>query len=186
MGDVEAQPVAVQQVQPQVRPMIGPGGVGLDIAPEPQTMVQNATGAVQVGGNRNGMGMAFDLPGQAPVVQKGLESRTIAVEGRYGCCFRMQFRPLYEDGKLSLSPAEFHDSVQEINDAAAPCFTFICCCCYCNKCKFDSKCQEMNRKYADKRLEFHMHTRYQMTVGVGRQGVRAGRRGKLSLVITQH
>ena len=57
MGDVEAQPVAVQQVQPQVRPMIGPGGVGLDIAPEPQTMVQNATGAVQVGGNRNGMGM---------------------------------------------------------------------------------------------------------------------------------
>lgn len=156
-------------------------------APQPQVMhtgpaVQNDTGPVNIGFG----GIAADIPGQAPVVQKGTEIRTIAVQSTPGCCFRSQFYPHWEAGKLSLTPEEFQSAVQEVNDAAAPCYCFVCCCCYCNKCKFQSKCQELNQKYAAKRVNFHIHTKYQLTMAVNRGHVRAGTRGKLNLVITQN
>ena len=159
------------------------------MAPQPQVVVrqagpavQNSTGPVNVGLG----GIAVDLPGQAPVVQHGTEHRTIAVQSTMGCCYRSQFYPHWEDGKLSLTPDEFHTAVKEINDSAAPCWTFPCCLCYCNKCKFESKCQELTQRHAAKRVHFHIHTRYQLAMYRSNHGARMGTRGKLNLVIQQN
>ena len=76
------------------------------------------------------------VSGQPPLIEPGMEDRTIATQMTFGCCCS-EFDALYHPSKTSLSRSEFEGALQDLNDTLrrpplwsyifAPC-CFVACC----------------------------------------------------------
>ena len=105
------------------------------------------------------------VAGQLPVVQSGMEDRTIAVQMTFGCCCS-HFDVFYQRGHLLIKQDEFESAVEELNTAlrAPPVWALLfapCCfmpCCWKDRA-LRRKTEALNRRFADRGVRFSTTTR---------------------------
>lgn len=100
-----------------------------------------------------------------PIVPESARHRTIACEMTDASCGCKQtkFETRYEEGKLSLSQAEFDAAVAEVNSVISKPIWHVVCWPFRltdpTLNKLDEKCAELTSRLSAKRVSFHILTR---------------------------
>ena len=105
------------------------------------------------------------VPGQMPLVEPGMEERTVVVQVSFGfCCSYLE--ATHQPNEISLTAEEFEAAVEERNAALRrpPVWSFVCVpCCFCPLFWRDRVmrrvCESLNKRYRKRRVRFSTTTR---------------------------